>query len=187
MLPTLCLMGLFNFFGCSKPRQSAEPQATPKRTDLKTVNYRGGLVRFSIPANWLEEYEPEGGGTFYEDRPDSGTLRLNVLSFDSPDKPADEMARTAFPQETVERLPSGFSMRRYVKSANEKGQALDIHRWEIAVPVPPHGLRLVCFTHTILAGQQSDTRIATELKLLDASIRCAEFSQQPGVIGAYIK
>ncbi|HMI53316.1 MAG TPA: hypothetical protein VK525_17510 [Candidatus Saccharimonadales bacterium] len=33
---------------------------------LKTINYRGGVVRFRIPADWVEEYEEAGGGTFYK-------------------------------------------------------------------------------------------------------------------------
>ena len=36
---------------------------------LKTIVYRGGIVRFKIPANWVEEYEEDGGGTFYQNRP----------------------------------------------------------------------------------------------------------------------
>lgn len=47
--------------------------------ELKTIVYRGGLVRFSIPATWQEEYEPDGGGTFYKEGPDTGTLRLILL------------------------------------------------------------------------------------------------------------
>ena len=36
---------------------------------LKTIKYRGGLVTFRVPAHWKEDYEPEGGGTFYDARP----------------------------------------------------------------------------------------------------------------------
>ena len=39
---------------------------------LKTINYRGGVVRFRIPASWNEEYEEAGGGTFYAPGDDSG-------------------------------------------------------------------------------------------------------------------
>jgi len=156
------------------------------KPDMKTISYRGGIVRFSVPSNWVEEYEPEGGGTFYEDRPDSGTLRLNVLSFESP-KPAAEMASSAFKQDPTEMLSSGFLMRRSIKSAVESGEALSVHRWEIAVPVPPNSLRLVCFSHTILAAQERDAEIVAELRLLDDSIRAAEFSQQPGVGGSFVQ
>jgi hypothetical protein len=160
------------------------------------MNYRGGIVRFSVPSNWLEEYEPEGGGTFYEDRPDSGTLRLNVLEFESPTKPAEEMARDAYEKDgplqnpkgsSIARsfLPSGFGMRRYISPAVEGDEALNIHRWEICVPVPPHTLRVVIFAHTVVAGQEMDPRIATELEFLDGSIRAAEYSQQAGVSGPF--
>ncbi|MFS4494567.1 hypothetical protein [Maribacter sp. 2308TA10-17] len=47
---------------------------------MKRVNYRGGLISFEIPNSWIEEYEENGGGTFYEDSPESGTLRVNVLT-----------------------------------------------------------------------------------------------------------
>jgi hypothetical protein len=53
---------------------------------MKQIDYRGGIVRFLIPESWVEEYEDAGGGTFYEDRPGCGTLRLNVITAK---KPAD--------------------------------------------------------------------------------------------------
>jgi hypothetical protein len=51
---------------------------------MKHVEYRGGLVRFELPRHWVEEYEPNGGGTFYDEAVDAVTLRLNVLSFRAP-------------------------------------------------------------------------------------------------------
>jgi hypothetical protein len=47
----------------------------------KEIIYRGGVVRFFIPKHWSEEYEEDGGGIFYEPGDETGTLRLNVLSF----------------------------------------------------------------------------------------------------------
>jgi hypothetical protein len=51
---------------------------------MKRLEYRGGLVRFELPSHWVEEYEPEGGGTFYDNTIEAVTLRLNVLSFQAP-------------------------------------------------------------------------------------------------------
>ena len=150
----------------------------------KTIHYRGGIVRFALPSDWVEEYEPDGGGTFYEDRPDSGTLRLSVLGFES-HKPAEEAASTVFPQAEAELLPSGFWMRRDLVPAVEEGETIHIHRWEIAIPIPPHGLRLACFTHTVVAGQETDRAIAAELKMVDECIRAAEFGREAGVSGSY--
>jgi hypothetical protein len=79
-------------------------------TSLKPITYRGGIVRFEIPSDWIEEFETSGGGTFYENRPDSGTLRLNVLSFSSKNTPSEEMARSVFKDNPTEVLPSGFLM-----------------------------------------------------------------------------
>ena len=60
--------------------------------NLKTISYRGGVVTFQIPSTWIEEYEEQGGGTFYEDSPDSGTLRLNVMTFKTPQSSDQERA-----------------------------------------------------------------------------------------------
>lgn len=120
---------------------------------LKMVSYRGGLVYFALPAAWREEYQPDGGGTFYDERPGSGTLRLNVLSFSSKDVPARQMAANAFPKGSFELLQDGFSLRKTVVSSEEKGRQLRLHSWEIAVPVAPNSLRIVVFRHTVLAEQ----------------------------------
>ena len=56
---------------------------------LKTIEYRGGIARFQIPESWVEEYEPRGGGTFYEPGDDTGTLRINVLDFERKAKDAN--------------------------------------------------------------------------------------------------
>jgi hypothetical protein len=51
---------------------------------LKVITYRGGLVRFRIPAAWREEYEDAGGGIFYAPGDDTGTLRISVLTMEAP-------------------------------------------------------------------------------------------------------
>ena len=53
---TILIVSLFSFFRTA-------PASEPK---LKKISYRGGVVEFSIPANWKEEYERDGGGMFYE-------------------------------------------------------------------------------------------------------------------------
>src|SRR5919108_1502907 len=151
----------------------------------KTISYRGGIVTFSIPANWREEYEESGGAMFYEDRPDSGTLRLNVLTFESDDTPALQMALDAFPVDSFQLLPAGFPIQYAINEAMEHEEQLHIHIWKIAVPIPPHGLRIVVFQHTILARQESDSLIISELALLRESIHSAHFSQAAGITGSY--
>jgi hypothetical protein len=154
----------------------------------KTIEYRGGVVSLEIPAHWKEEYEPKGGGTFYEDRPDSGTLRLNVLSFARRDgRSSEDTLRELIEKEPQETLGCGFPLKRYMKPGTENGETLHLYRWEVSVPVPPNEWRIVCFVHTIVAGQESDPRIKCELDLIDEIVRSARFSTARGVTGDYYR
>jgi hypothetical protein len=150
----------------------------------KQVVYRGGIASFEIPESWVEEYEREGGGTFYEPRDDSGTLRLNVLSFSSENEPATEMARSALEGANGHSC-EGFPLNYEVDESQEDDAQLEIHRWQVAVPVLPHSVRLAIFSYAILAGQLIQPHIAEELKFVDTSIRNAKFSTEPGVGGSY--
>src|SRR5687767_3790902 len=96
---------------------------------LKTINYRGGVVRFCILANWKEEYEEAGGGTFYAPDDDTGTLRLNVMTFKAPpDKPVGpNIAPQVLAPEAekrgvrVESLGTGVAMIRFDQPTEENG------------------------------------------------------------------
>ena len=79
--------------------------------ELKSINYRGGLMQFSVPNVWIEEYDAKGPAMFYEDNDDSGTFRLNVLTFSAPNpddlKTARELPRLRVPhlEETLKSAP----------------------------------------------------------------------------------
>lgn len=154
-------------------------------SNLKTVKYRGGIAEFVIPSHWREEYEPEGGGTFYEDAPDSGTLRLNVLSFESSDTSAEQMAATAFRDGAISSTTRGLPLRREEKTVEENGERLHIVTWEVAIPVSPNGLRLAIFSYTILERQLEDPVFAAEIHQLEKAIKQASYSQAAGVAGDY--
>lgn len=154
-------------------------------SQLKRIVYRGGVAEFVIPTTWREEYEPAGGATFYEDNPESGTLRLNVLGVESENTPAEQMAATAFRSGVVESTRTGLPLHREEKEAEENGELLYIYRWEVAVPVQPRHLRLAIFSYTILASQKYPLFVA-QVATLDSSIREASFSQELGVSGDYI-
>jgi hypothetical protein len=107
------------------------------------------------------------------------------LTSDSKDTEALQMALQAFPAGSYELLGNGLPLRRYVKDANEKGELLHMHWWEVAVPMPPRSVRLVMFAHTILASQENDPRIKAELSFIDNSVRNATFARVPGVAGPF--
>jgi hypothetical protein len=86
------------FYPPAEPPQP-EPQAAPQEEEV-------------------EEYEPQGGGTFYAAGDDTGTLRINVMDFE---RPADGVApgQSAYDflagmqsVRDVERLPSGNAIAR---------------------------------------------------------------------------
>ena len=150
---------------------------------MKPVVYRGGIVSFTIPASWREEYDPDGGGTFYEEGEDTGTLRLNVLSFERKDAvPLDRAASEVFNGHPHQVLGSGFPMRHYMTKTEEEGTPLHLYRWEVLVPVPPTRWRLVCFSHTVLAARDGDSRVKEELRMVDSAVRHAQYSDQQGVV-----
>src|ERR1700730_3295166 len=122
------------------------PVESPK---LKTINYRGGVVRFRIPADCAEEYEDQGGGTFYKPGDNTGTLRLNVLSGTTPrgelatrDYLAEQLAGDAA-KYGVARVPLGESvvMVRYDMPGEDRGRSLKIRCWRIFQALPPNNLR----------------------------------------------
>ncbi len=93
----------------------------------KEIAYRGGIVRFSVPSEWAEEYEPQGGAAFYAKRANSGTLRLNVITLKAPNAVTGRTAQEVLTglrdidPSTVENLPSGNALAR-------NGSALE-RRW----------------------------------------------------------
>lgn len=153
---------------------------------MKPIVYRGGIITFRVPATWKEEYGAQGGGTFYEDRPDSGTLRLNVLTFKAPDGKlaADGYAHfAATPLKEGERLVQtshGDGLKLSKKLAEEKGTKIDLYFWELAHCAPPEKLYIASFTWTILSSQSSDPKFQKEIAFLTDEISIAQFHPDLG-------
>lgn len=153
---------------------------------MKTISYRGGVITFSIPANWKEEYEPKGGGTFYNTAPDSGTLRLNVLTAKTPEGklPADGYHYLAEePLAKGERLSKtergdGIKFERTL--AEEEGEKIVLYTWQIAHCAPPDKLYIAVFTWTILASQDGEPKFKKEIELIDGEIAKAYFHADLG-------
>jgi len=154
--------------------------------NLKLITYRGGLVEFYVPNNWVEEYEPDGCGIFYDNFPNSGTLRLNVLTFEhksgSNDKTSsDFLENSNFAKPgIITPLPNGNTMLTYHKDSVEGTENLRIYFWQITNNLPPKHVRIIVFSYTILAGQENDSIIANELKIIGEQIPNAKFASVIG-------
>jgi hypothetical protein len=148
----------------------------------KTVVYKGGIITFSIPNAWLEEYPPTGGATFYEDREDSGTFRLNVLKFQS-DGPSEQMIQDLIRKQGYKQLREDLAIRSETKSILEDSEMLEIYTWNVAIPVPPSSIRLAVFSYTVLKTQSTERSVQQEIEFLANSIFDADYSNAPGVSG----
>jgi hypothetical protein len=155
--------------------------------EMKTITYRGGIVTFRIPAHWREEYAPNGGGTFYEDSPDSGTFRLEIITARAPYPLTAESAPDVLSaindasSANIEQLPNGCALIRYAKSVMEGQNQLQITFWSIAQVVSATHSRIATFSYTILESQRSGIQSLRELELLDREVRDCIFSPNLGV------
>jgi hypothetical protein len=158
-------------------------------SQLKTIQYRGGIAIFQLPSSWVEEYEPGGGGTFYEPGDDTGTLRINVLEFEkqldgtnSAPTAFDFLSRTRSVNE-IEVLAAGAAVARYVTYGKEDGEDLRFFYWQICICISTTHFRIVVFTYTIVDGQEREPKMQAELQLLDRLIVAGEYPAVAGVTG----
>jgi hypothetical protein len=162
-------------------------------TAMKSVVYRGGVVTFRIPAHWREEYSDLEGGTFYEDRRGSGTLRLKVITMTTPKRPPTDSAmdvlqivvdalRKKNVEGTTQGRSDGNAVLKYEEASVEPGTQLTVFYWVIANRLPPRHARVVTFSYTILAKQRYEQHVRNDLEMLEAEIEAASFSPEMGVV-----
>ena len=148
---------------------------------MKEIQYRGGIVTFSIPRHWVEEYERDGGGMFYEDAPNTGTLRLNVITAKSPhplsaDAAFEELtAMKSIKAESVQRLKNGNAFATAIQHSSEQNQAITLFWWHVTNPVRPSHLRIANFSYTVLTSQEHSEATKREVQLITESIKNAKF------------
>jgi len=171
----LSIMGLFSFLASS----SAEPPP------MKIIHYRG-VADFRVPASWKEEYSDLDGATFYEDKPDSGTFRLKVITLSAPaevkpDSAVEILNTLKQVQGKAERRPDGNALARSEQVTVDRGHEIKIFYWFTANALPPAHARICTFSYTILKRQENDPQVKRELEMLDREIRAAKFSPEVGV------
>lgn len=155
-----------------------EPPSTPKQ-----ISYRGGLVVFSLPSSWTEEYEPDGGGVFYAPGEDTGTLRLNIITAKAPTPVLSSTSRDVLKKIghlDAESLPTGNSISKRVSREDERGVPITIYWWYVANVVEPDNVRIATLSYSILSSQEQSARVRSDLAFLERSIRNIRFSPKLG-------
>lgn len=146
---------------------------------MKRVHYRGGLVTFHIPDTWVEEHEEDGGGTFYEPRPDSGTLRLSVLTLEPSAGTAGvpPIALLESPAQAelgeLRELPNGNALLTYTTQSVEGAIPIRLVHWQIAQRVTPERYRLALFTYTLAVEHEHEPVNRRELEFLRVELPAA--------------
>lgn len=148
---------------------------------MKKINYRGGLVTFDIPNGWLEEYDPNGGGAFYEDNPESGTLRLNVMTLKPPTTNSDinDALIIKAHHENVNKIiiDSNNVIASYKEKFIENGTTLLIYSFQYAHKTSDEDILLAIFSWTIEEKFQNVAKYQSELKILENSIKSMTFGR----------
>lgn len=170
------------------PVHDHRPEPDEEDGDLKTIRYRGGVVVFRIPAHWEEEYEDDGGGTFYDEDIDAGTFRLSTLLAKSATPVTTHTARhfaeahAAKHGGTATDLGTGNWLAEYTQITSEDDVPITIRYWEIINPVPPDRLRVALFSYTVRTEllDAGDHDVAEELAILEREVRAATFAATVG-------
>jgi hypothetical protein len=153
---------------------------------MKEIAYRGGLIRFEVPKEWREEYEKNGGGMFYRDGKDTGTLRLNIITASAPDVLPEnedlEILKTTngVKAADVRRLASGNAIATHIERSEEQGTPITLFWWHITNIIPPKHVRIANFSYTILTSKENDATTLAEVKMLGQSIENALFHPELG-------
>ncbi len=156
-------------------------------SQLKQINYRGGALRFSVPSHWVEEYGEKSGGTFYENEPEAGTLRLSVLVFPTTQK-ADTDALVAFLKKLPESKTKGSSIKiekngnvvlQFIQRQQEDGEPVSLVFWMVANSDIKDFIQVASFSYTLMNRNLAREQNQEDITLLDETLRQTEFLGVP--------
>jgi hypothetical protein len=149
---------------------------------LREVDYRGGLVRFHIPATWRDEYDPEGGGTFFDPASRQRTLRLHTLAIEKPGQAGrDDMAfllGSLRPRSecTLATLADGRLLLKHVDTGREAGIDLVLYTWQLARSISADRARLAVFTLAVPAAGALDVLSRDDRRRVERIVRAARIA-----------
>lgn len=160
--------------------------AAPIEPAMKEIAYRGGLVRFEVPQDWLEEYEEGEGGMFYREGKSTGTLRLNVITARSavvlPENEDLDILRTTrgVKSSDIRRLANGNALATHVDHSKEQGTLITLFWWHVTNVIPPTHVRVANFSYTVLTSNENNADTRAEVEMLGRSIENASFHTEIG-------
>ncbi len=161
--------------------------------ELKEINYRQGALRFNLPADWIEEYGKESGGTFFERAADSGTLRLSVVVLNTKGK-TDSDALERFLKTRPEARAKGAQICKelngnvvlqFIQRTNENGDDMSIVWWFVASGSFEDHIQIAMFSFSLLNINLQKEQNKDDILLLDQELRKTEFVKIPQISSSH--
>ena len=140
---------------------------------MKTINLNN-IIQFQIPENWISEQD-EDFSLFYEDTPDSATLRVQTLLFSVQN--TKQIIQQKLAESSTIALENGLPCAFKREQSEENGEILEIDFWDITIPISDTQIAICCFSYTILAEQASQEHFIHERELINHAICHADFFQ----------
>ncbi len=142
---------------------------------LKTINY---LLRleFDIPENWLCFFDQDEGGMYFEDREDSGTLRLSELVFEVNDSNPTSIAADEKANGGIE-LSDGSWLRLDKKQFFEDDENCTSFHWTISNDQIRPYAQIAIFSFCVCDKDLEKPHIKEDLELLNTELRRVRFLQ----------
>lgn len=175
-------LGIFGILALLAMPQALFAAAGGKHMETREIQYRGGAVTFSIPRNWVEKYDPEGGGTLHAEGKNTGKLQVSAITMKLPVAAMANSGAKALcvlkdvkPAE-VENLPNGNAMAKSIERTSVQGQQVTLYWWYVAHPIPPEYVRTAIFSYAIPTSLENSPGTSAELQFLERSIQNTTFN-----------
>jgi hypothetical protein len=154
---------------------------------MRSIIYRGGVIRFEVPDDWIEGVEPDGGSAYYPSNSESPTLFIHVMTCKSPHTHVEAEAlvtllssRSEQSGQSIVTFENGNPALIYSRRFAERGKAGVLHRWEVARAAPPHHIRLAIFTLALIDGQPAEAEAGELVQMVDRIARNCTFASEIG-------
>ena len=140
---------------------------------MKTINLNN-IIQFQIPENWISEQD-EDFTLFYEDSPDSATLRVQTLLFSVQN--TKQIIQQKLAESSTIALQNGLPCAFKREQSEDNGEILEIDFWDITIPISDTQIAICCFSYTILAEQAIQKHFIQEREMINHAICHADFFQ----------
>lgn len=147
---------------------------------LREALYRG-LVRFHVPASWVEEGASSGGIAYFNPSR-AWTLRVELVSIQREGTVDTDAVAAALGslkpdlERTVEILASGLVLMKCLDAAREDGHELLHYSWRLGQPLSEGRARIALFTLSAPESRGEDVVLRSDLSTLEREIRAATFA-----------